>query len=48
MVSKVTTHEENMLQSGHDWQEEGVDEEMSPMEEYLWIEQQEYLQLELP
>ena len=47
MVSRVTKHEENTPQLGHDRQEEGVDEEVSPMEEYLWIEQQESLQLEI-
>ena len=31
----------------HDQQEEGVDEEASPMEEYLWIEQREALQIEV-
>ena len=31
--------EENPLESGHDRHEEGVEQEMSPMEEELWIEQ---------
>ena len=35
MVSRVTEHEENLPQLGHDRQEEGVDEEASPMEEYF-------------
>ena len=39
MVSRVTKIEENPPESGHDRQEEGVDEEASPMEEDLWIEQ---------
>ena len=34
---------------GHDRQEEGVDEEeVSPMEEYLWIKQREALHIEIP
>ena len=33
---------------GHDRQEEGVEEEASPIEEELWIEQREALQLEVP
>ena len=37
-----------MPESGHDRQEEGVDEEASPMEEDLWIEQRETLQIEIP
>ena len=38
MTTKVTEQEINPLQSGHDRQEKGVDEEASPMEEDLWIE----------
>ena len=38
MNTRVTDQEINPLESGHDWQEEGVDEEASPMEEDLWIE----------
>ena len=34
--------------SGHDRQEKGVDEEVSPMEEYLWIEHGESLQIDIP
>ena len=37
-----------MLELGHDRQEEGVEEEVSPMEEELWIEQPEALQLRAP
>ena len=48
MTTGVTKHERNPLESGHDWQEEGMDEEASPMEEDLWIEQWEALQLEIP
>ena len=40
MNTKVIEHEGNPPESGHDQQEEGVDdEEVSPMEEDLWIEQ---------
>ena len=38
MNTRVTYQERNPPESGHDQQEEGVDEEASPMEEYLWIE----------
>ena len=38
MATRVTTHEENPPEFGHDGQEEGIDEEVSPMEEDLWIE----------
>ena len=48
MTTGVTEHGRNPPDSGHDWQEEGVDEEVSPMEEELWIEQWESLQLEIP
>ena len=44
----MTKHGRNPPESGHDRQEEGVDEEESPMEEDLWIEQRETLQLEVP
>ena len=37
MSTRVTDQERNLLESGHDRQEEGVEEEVSPMEEYLWI-----------
>ena len=39
MSTRVTYQERNLLESGHDRQEECVEEEASPMEEYLWIEQ---------
>ena len=45
MTIGVTEHEINLPDSGHDRQEEGMDEEVSPMEEDLWIEQRESLQL---
>ena len=48
MNTRVTDQERNPLDSGHDQQEEGMDEESSPMEEDLWIEQQEALQIEVP
>ena len=48
MTTRVTDQERNPPESGHDRHEEGVDEEASPMEEDLWIEQQEALQLEIP
>ena len=39
MTTRVTDQERNPLESGHDRHEEGMEEEASPMEEYLWIEQ---------
>ena len=39
MSTRVIEQERNIPESGHDRQEEGVEEEASPMEEYLWIEQ---------
>ena len=39
MNTRVTYQERNPPESGHDQQEECVDEEASPMEEYVWIEQ---------
>ena len=48
MATRVTTHEENTPDSGHDRQQEGIEEEVSTMEEYLWIEKREALQLEIP
>ena len=48
MNTRVTNEERDPLESGHDRQEEGMEEEASPMEEYLWIEQWEALQLEVP
>ena len=48
MSTRVTDQERDPPDLGHDRQEEGVEEEASPMEEELWIEQQEALQLEVP
>ena len=48
MSTRVTEQERNIPESGHDRQEEGVDEEVSRMEEDLWIEQREALQIEFP
>ena len=48
MSTRVTNQERDSSESGHDRQEEGVEEEASPMEEELWIEQREALQLEVP
>ena len=49
MDTRVTQHEGNPPELVHDWQEEGVyEEEVSPMEEYLWIEQREALHIEIP
>ena len=48
MTNRVIDQERNLPESGLDRQEEGVDEEASPMEEDLWIEQREALQLEIP
>ena len=38
MNTRVIDQERNLPESSHDRQEEGVDEEASPMEEELWIE----------
>ena len=48
MNTRVADQEINPPESGHDRQEEGVDEESSPMEEDLWIEQREAIQIEVP
>ena len=48
MSTRVIDHERDSPESGHDRQEEGVEEEVSHMEEELWIEQQESLQLKVP
>ena len=47
-IPRVTNQERNLPDSGHDRQEEGVEEEVSRTEEELWIEQQEAIQLEAP
>ena len=47
MSTRVTDQERDPPESGHDWWEEGMEEEASPMEEELWIEQWEALQLEV-
>ena len=44
-MSMVIETEENQLESSHDRQGRGVDEDLSPMEEYLWIEQSRALQV---
>ena len=44
MNTRVVDQEKNPPKSGHDRQEEGMDEEESPMEEDLWIEEREALQ----
>ena len=48
MTARVTEQEENLLELGHDRQEEGVNEEVSPLEKYLWIEHGEALQVDIP
>ena len=48
MSTRVTNQKINTPELSHDRQEEGVDEEASPMEEDLWIEQREALQIEVP
>ena len=48
MSTRETDQERSSPESGHDQQEEGVEEEASPTEEELWIEQPEALQLEVP
>ena len=40
--------EENPPESGHDRHEEGMEQEASPTEEEMWIEQPESLQLRAP
>ena len=47
MSTRVIDQERNPPESGHDRHEEGMEEEASPMEEDLWIEQREALQLEI-
>ena len=41
--TREINQERNPPESGHDRQEEGMEEEASPMEEELWIEQREAL-----
>ena len=48
MSTRVINQEINLPNSGHDQQEEGMEEEASPMEEELWIEKPKSLQLEAP
>ena len=48
MNTRVTDQERNPPNLGHDRWEEGVDEEASTMEEDLWIEQHEAIQVEMP
>ena len=45
---RATDQERNPSESGHDQQDEGMEEEASPTEEELWIEQREALQLRAP
>ena len=39
MNTRVTDQERNPLELGHDRPKEGINEEASPMEEDIWIEQ---------
>ena len=48
MTTRVIEHEDNPPESGHDRQEEGVDEEVPLMEEDMLIEQREALQISIP
>ena len=48
MRTRVTDQERSLQELGHDRHEEGAEEEASPLEEYLCIEKQEALQLEVP
>ena len=48
MSTRVTHKERDLPDFGHDRQEEGMEEEASPTEEELWIEQPEALQLRPP
>ena len=45
---RENNQEENPPDSGHDRHEEGVEQEASPTDEELWIEQPEALQLRAP
>ena len=45
---RVTDQEENLLESGHDRHEKGVEQEASFTEEELWIEHPKSLQLRAP
>ena len=47
MTTGVTEQERNPPKPSHDRQEEGVDEEASPMEEDLWIDKCGALQIEV-
>ena len=44
----MTDREENPPESGYDRHEKGVEQEASPTEEELWIEQPKSLQLRAP
>ena len=48
MAIIVTEHEENPPESVHDQWEEGIDKEVSSMEEDMWIYQREALQISIP
>ena len=48
MMNRVTEQEGNPPESSHDQHEEGVDEELSPMDEDLWIEHGRSLQVDIP
>ena len=48
MCTRETDQERNPPESGHDRQEEGMEEEASPTKEDLWIEQPKSLQLRAP
>ena len=45
---RETDRDEIPPESGHDRQEEGVEEETAPKDEEVWIEQQEALQITVP
>ena len=48
MRNRASDQEINPPELGHDRQEQGMEEEASPMEDELCIEKQEALQLEVP
>ena len=48
MTNRVIESKVNPLESGHDLPKNGVDEEVSPMDEYLWIERAMSLQVDIP
>ena len=48
MSNRVTEQEGNLLDSFHDRHEKDVDEELSPMDEDLWIDHGRAIQVTIP